>query len=59
MITIESLDKSHSSDVVKILIDSFSKNYENKISESIFSNDEVNSIAALEKGNVLRYVSIN
>ena len=59
MITIESLDKSHSTDVVKILIDSFSKNYDNKINESIFSSDEVDGIVALEKGNVLGYASIH
>ena len=46
------LDKSHSTDVIKILIDSFSKNYDKKINESIFSSDEVN-IVALEKGNVI------
>ena len=59
MITIESLDKSHSKDVVKILIDSFSKNYNKKINESIFSSDEVDGIVALEKGNVLGYASIH
>ena len=59
MITIESLDKSHSTDVVKILIDSFSKNYDKKINESIFSSDEVDCIVALEKGNVLGYASIH
>ena len=59
MITIESLDKSHSIDVVKILIDSFSKNYDKKINESIFSSDEVDGIVALEKGNVLGYASIH
>ena len=59
MITIVSLDKSHSTDVVKILIDSFSKNYDKKINESIFSSDEVDGIVALEKGNVLGYASIH
>lgn len=59
MINIESLDKSHSTDVVKILIDSFSKNYDKKINESIFSSDEVDGIVALEKGNVLGYASIH
>ena len=59
MITIESLDKSHSTNVVKILIDSFSKNYDKKINESIFSSDEVDGIVALEKGNVLGYASIH
>ena len=59
MITIESLDKSHSKDVVKILIDSFSKNYNKKINESIFSSDEVDGIVALEEGNVLGYASIH
>ena len=59
MITIESLDKSHSTGVVKILIDSFSKNYDKKINESIFSSDEVDGIVALEKGNVLGYASIH
>ena len=59
MITIESLDKSRSTDVVKILIDSFSKNYDKKINESIFSSDEVDGIVALEKGNVLGYASIH
>ena len=59
MITIESLDKSHSTDVIKILIDSFSKNYDKKINESIFSSDEVDGIVALEKGNVLGYASIH
>ena len=59
MITIESLDKSHSTDVVKILIDSFSKNYDKKINESIFSSDDVDGIVALEKGNVLGYASIH
>jgi len=59
MITIESLDKSQSTDVVKILIDSFSKNYDKKINESIFSSDEVDGIVALEKGNVLGYASIH
>ena len=59
MITIESLDKSHSTDVVKILIDSFSENYDKKINESIFSSDEVDGIVALEKGNVLGYASIH
>ena len=58
MITIESLDKSHSTDVVKILIDSFSKNYDKKINESIFSSDEVDGIVALEKGNVLSLIHI-
>ena len=58
MITIKSLDKSHSTDVIKILIDSFSKNYDKKINESIFSSDEVDGIVALEKGNVLGYASI-
>ena len=52
MITIKSLNKSHSTDVIKILIDSFSKNYDKKINESIFSSDEVDGIVALEKGNV-------
>ena len=59
MITIVSLDKSHSTDVVKILIDSFSKNYDKKVNESIFSSDEVDGIVALEKGNVLGYASIH
>ena len=59
MITIESLAKSHSTDVVKILIDSFSKNYDKKINESIFSSDEVDGIVALERGNVLGYASIH
>ena len=59
MITIKSLEKSHSTDVVKILIDSFSKNYDKKINESIFSSDEVDGIVALEKGNVLGYASIH
>ena len=59
MITIESLDKSHSTNVVKILIDSFSKNYDKKINESIFSSDEVDGIVALEKGNVIGYASIH
>ena len=59
MITIVSLDKSHSTDVVKILIDSFSKNYDKKINESIFSSDEVDGIVALEKGNVIGYASIH
>ena len=59
MITIKSLDKSHSTDVVKILIDSFSKNYDKKINESIFSSDEVDGIVALEKGNVIGYASIH
>ena len=59
MITIESLNKSHSTDVVKILIDSFSKNYDKKINESIFSSDEVDGIVALEKGNVIGYASIH
>ena len=59
MITIKSLDKSHSTDVIKILNDSFSKNYDKKINESIFSSDEVDGIVALEKGNVLGYASIH
>ena len=59
MITIKSLEKSHSTDVVKILIDSFSKNYDKKINESIFSSDEVDGIVALEKGNVIGYASIH
>ena len=59
MITIKSLDKSHSSDVVNILIDSFSNNYDKEINESIFSSDEVDGIVALEKGNVLGYASIH
>lgn len=59
MITIKSLDKSHSTDVIKILIDSFSKNYDKKINESIFSSDEVDGIVALEKGNVVGYASIH
>ena len=59
MITIKSLEKSHSTGVVKILIDSFSKNYDKKINESIFSSDEVDGIVALEKGNVLGYASIH
>ena len=59
MITIKSLEKSHSTGVVKILIDSFSKNYDKKINESIFSSDEVDGIVALEKGNVIGYASIH
>ena len=59
MITIKSLDKSHSSDVVSILIDSFSKNYDKEINESIFSSDEVDGIVAIEEGNVLGYASIH
>ncbi len=59
MITIKSLDKSHSTDVIKILIDSFSKNYDKKINESIFSSNEVDGIVALEKGNVIGYASIH
>tara|TARA_Y200000002_G_scaffold144471_1_gene119439 strand:+ start:134 stop:535 length:402 start_codon:yes stop_codon:yes gene_type:complete len=59
MITIKSLEKSHSSDVVKILIDSFSNNYDKEINESIFSSDEVDGIVALEEGNVLGYASIH
>ena len=59
MITIKSLEKSHSKGVVKILIDSFSKNYDKKINESIFTSDEVDGIVALEKGNVLGYASIH
>ena len=59
MITIKSLDKSHSTDVIKILIDSFSKNYDKKINESIFSSDEVDGIVALEDGSVLGYASIH
>ena len=59
MITIKSLDKSHSTDVIKILIDSFSKNYDKKINESIFSSDELDGIVALEKGNVIGYASIH
>ena len=50
MITIKSLDKSHSSDVVNILIDSFSNNYDKEINESIFSSDEVDGIVAMEEG---------
>ena len=59
MITIRSLDKSHSSDVVNILIDSFSNNYDKEINESIFSSDEVDGIVAMEEGNVLGYASIH
>ena len=59
MITIKSLEKSHSTGVVKILIDSFSKNYDKKINESIFTSDDVDGIVALEKGNVLGYASIH
>ena len=59
MITIKSLDKTHSSDVVKILIDSFSNNYDREINDSIFSSDEVDGIVALEKGNVIGYASIH
>jgi len=59
MITIKSLDKSHSSDVVNILIDSFSNNYDKEINESIFSSDEVDGIVALEESNVLGYASIH
>ena len=59
MITIKNLDKSHSSDVVNILIDSFSNNYDKEINESIFSSDEVDGIVAIEEGNVLGYASIH
>ena len=59
MITIKSLDKSHSSDVVNILIDSFSNNYDKEINESIFYSDEVDGIVAMEEGNVLGYASIH
>ena len=59
MITIKSLDKSHSSDVVNILIDSFSDNYDKEINESIFSSDEVDGIVAMEQGNILGYASIH
>ena len=48
MITIKSLDKTHSSDVVNILIDSFSNNYDKEINESIFYSDEVDGIVAME-----------
>tara|TARA_B100000963_G_scaffold123434_1_gene107664 strand:- start:7966 stop:8367 length:402 start_codon:yes stop_codon:yes gene_type:complete len=59
MITIKSLDKSHSSDVVKILIDSFSNNYDREINDSIFSSDEVDGIVALENEIVVGYASIH
>ena len=59
MITIKSLDKTHSSDVVNILIDSFSNNYDKEINESIFCSDEVDGIVAMEEGNVLGYASIH
>ena len=59
MITIKSLDKSHSLEVVKILIDSFSNNYDKEINESIFSSDEVDGIVAMEESNVLGYASIH
>ena len=59
MITIKSIDKSHSSDVVNILIDSFSNNYDKEINESIFYSDEVDGIVAMEEGNVLGYASIH
>ncbi len=59
MITIKNLDKSHSLDVVNILIDSFSNNYDKEINESIFSSDEVDGIVAIEEGNVLGYASIH
>ena len=59
MITIKSLDKSHSLEVVKMLIDSFSNNYDKEINESIFSSDEVDGIVAMEEGNVLGYASIH
>ena len=59
MITIKNLDKSHSLDVVNILIDSFSNNYDKEINESIFSSDEVDGIVALEESNVLGYASIH
>ena len=59
MITIKSLDKSHSLEVVNILIDSFSNNYDKEINESIFSSDEVDGIVAMEEGNVLGYASIH
>ena len=59
MITIKSLDKTHSSDVVNILIDSFSNNYDKEINESILSSDEVDGIVAMEEGNVLGYASIH
>ena len=59
MITIKSLEKSHSLDVVNILINSFSNNYDKEINESIFSSDEVDGIVAMEEGNVLGYASIH
>ena len=59
MITIKSLDKTHSSDVVKILIDSFSNNYDREINDSIFSSDEVEGIVALENEIVVGYASIH
>ena len=59
MITIKSLDKTHSSDVVNILIDSFSNNYDKEINESIFYSDDVDGIVAVEEGNVLGYASIH
>ena len=59
MITIKSLEKSHSSDVVNILIDSFSNNYDKEINESIFSSNEVDGIVAVEEGDVLGYASIH
>ena len=58
MITIKSLDKSHSLEVVKMLIDSFSNNYDKEINESIFSSDEVDGIVAMEEGNVLSLIHI-
>lgn len=59
MITIKSLEKSHSSDVVNILIDSFSNNYDKEINKSIFSSNEVDGIVAVEEGDVLGYASIH
>ncbi|MBD40804.1 MAG: hypothetical protein CMC66_00130 [Flavobacteriaceae bacterium] len=59
MITIKSLDKTHSSDVVKILIDSFSNNYDREINDSIFSSDEVDGIVALENEIIVGYASIH
>ena len=59
MITIKSLEKSHSSDVVNILIDSFSNNYDKEINESIFSSNEVDGIVAMEEGDILGYASIH
>ena len=59
MISIKNLEPAHSKEVITILINSFSQNYDKGINESIYSCPDLDAIVALEKDSVVGYASIH